>query len=42
MKSFVQKLLRDGEDACSTIILLETEWPHMEGRTSVAWIEALR
>lgn len=42
MAAFIQKLLRDGEDTKSAIILLETEWPSMEGKVGLGWVEAMR
>jgi hypothetical protein len=42
MASFIQKLLRDGEDPKSAIILLETEWPSMEGKVGLGWVEQLK
>ena len=42
MAVFIQKLLRNGEDTKSAIILLETEWPSMEGKVGLGWVEGLR
>lgn len=42
MSMFVEKLLCNGEEVKSVTILLETEWPSMEGKVQVAWVEALR
>lgn len=42
MSTFVQKLLCNGEEAASVTILLETEWPAMEGKVQIEWVEALR
>lgn len=42
MAAFVRNLLRHGEDTKSAIILLETEWPSMEGKVGLGWVERLR
>lgn len=42
MSAFVKKLLRNGEEIKSVTILLETEWPVMEGKVHVEWVERLR
>lgn len=42
MAAFVRQQLDNGEEARSAIILLETEFPQMTDRVSVAWIEEVR
>lgn len=42
MAAFILKLLLNGEDTKSVIILLETEWPSMEGQVGLGWVEAMR
>ncbi|KAL8733657.1 MAG: hypothetical protein Q9181_003515 [Wetmoreana brouardii] len=42
MKAFLKRILSNGEDAKSAIILLETEFPNMVGKVSVAWVERVR
>jgi len=38
MTSFVRDLVAKGEDPASIIILLETEWPKMEGKVGKEWV----
>ncbi|KAL6718388.1 hypothetical protein ACLMJK_004477 [Lecanora helva] len=42
MTRFTRDCLARGEDAKSTIILLETEFPNMRDRVGEAWVEGLR
>ena len=41
MTAFVRRVLSDGEDPESTVILLETEFPCLVDRVSVMWIEVV-
>lgn len=42
MSTFVERLLCNGEEVKSVTILLETEWPAMEGKVQVEWVEKMR
>ncbi|KAI4176329.1 MAG: hypothetical protein LQ343_001067 [Gyalolechia ehrenbergii] len=42
MEAFLKRVLGNGEDTKSAIILLETEYPHMVGKVSAAWVERVK
>ena len=42
MKTFLVNVLANGEDNKSALILLETEFPHMVGLISLAWVNRVR
>ena len=42
MTAFTQRLLRNGEDVGSVVILLETEWPALVGKVGRRWVDGLR
>jgi len=42
MTTFTQRLLRNGEEAGSVVILLETEFPALVGKVGRGWVEVLR
>lgn len=42
MTAFLKRVLANGEDAKSAIILLETEFPALIGKVSVGWVEKVR
>lgn len=42
MKAFLKRVLANGEDTKSAIILLETEFPRMAGKVSAGWVDKIR
>ncbi|KAL8774497.1 MAG: hypothetical protein Q9209_000870 [Squamulea sp. 1 TL-2023] len=42
MTTFLKKVLADGEDNKSALILLETEFPHMINQVSLAWVNRVK
>ncbi len=42
MTAFTQRLLRNGEDVGSVVILLETEFPALVGKVGRGWVDGLR
>ncbi|KAL8720638.1 MAG: hypothetical protein Q9225_002538 [Loekoesia sp. 1 TL-2023] len=42
MKTFLKRVLANGEDTKTAIILLETEFPQMVGKVPAAWVERVK
>lgn len=42
MTAFAKKSLGTGEDAISVVILLETEYPVLQGKVGTEWVEKCR
>lgn len=42
MRTFLRRVLENGEDTKSAIILLETEFPQLVGKVSEGWVEKVR
>lgn len=42
MKAFLKRVLSNGEETKSAIILLETEFPLMVGKVPATWVEKIK
>lgn len=42
MRTFLRRVLGNGEDTKSAVILLETEFPQLVGKVSEEWVEKVR
>ena len=42
MAAYAKKLIANGEETKSVIILLETEYPSLVGKIGEGWIQSLR
>ncbi|KAL9613676.1 MAG: hypothetical protein Q9167_001805 [Letrouitia subvulpina] len=42
MRTFLRRVLANGEDTKSAIILLETEYPQLVGKVNEGWVDKVR